>query len=300
MLIHIATLKEKQIVSGMAKRFIYIFLLLTQSGCGLISIGYNYAPAYLRYSINSYMSYNDQQKEVIRKEVDVYMAWHRKSMLPAYVEYLQGIQKVVQAEAPLKVDDVRRFRTEARALYVKTMLPAVSPAAMLLASLDAEQVEELTLSFAKEINKIRSKELNGSLEQQLRARTERSIDFIENLTGGLTDKQLQQLRELNNKLPFATPAYLAQRENNQNKLIELLKIKPNEPATAIATALSSWIVTPELNRSPEDQSVIQAFESGSDEMIVTVYQTLTERQKKTLLKSIAKYINTFQELATAN
>ena len=142
--------------------------------------------------------------------------------------------------------------------------------------------------------------MNGSLEQQLRARTERSIDFIENLTGGLTDKQLQQLRELNNKLPFATPLYLAQREDNQNKLIELLKLKPDDPATAIATALNSWIVTPELNRSPEDQSVIHAFESGSDEMIVTVYQTLNERQKKTLLTSIAKYINTFQELATAN
>ena len=48
--------------------------MLTQSGCGLISIGYNYAPAYLRYSINSYMSYNDQQKAIIRKEVDDYMA----------------------------------------------------------------------------------------------------------------------------------------------------------------------------------------------------------------------------------
>lgn len=284
----------------MAKRLIFIFILLTQSGCGLISIGYNYAPAYLRYSINSYMSYNDQQKEIINKEVDVYMNWHRKSMLPAYVEYLQGIQKVVQAESPLTVEDVRRFRIEARALYVKTMLPAVSPAAMLLASLDAEQIDELSLSFAKEIKKIRSKELNGSLEQKVRARTERSIDFIENLTGGLTDKQLQQLRELNNKLPFATPVYLAQREDNQSKLIELLKLKPNEPAIAIATALSAWIVTPELSRSPEDQSVIQAFENGSDEMIVTVYQTLTERQKKKLLTSITKYINTFQELATTN
>ena len=275
--------------------------MLTQSGCGLISIGYNYAPAYLRYSINSYMSYNDQQKAIIRKEVDDYMAWHRKNMLPAYADYLQGIQKkVVQPEAVLTVEDVRRFRIEARALYVRTMLPAVSPAAMLLASLDTEQVDELSLSFAKEIKKIRSKELSGSLEQQLRARTERSIDFIENLAGGLTDKQLQQLRELNNKLPFATPAYLAQREDNQNKLIELLKLRQNEASTVIATVLNDWIVKPELNRSQEDQSVIQAFESGSDEMIVTVFQTLTERQKKTLLKNITKYINTFQELATAN
>lgn len=284
----------------MMKKIIIILLLLLLSGCGIISIGYNYAEAYLRYSINSYMSYNDQQKEIVKREVHVFMTWHRKFMLPEYADFLQRIQAAVQAEAPLKVEDVRRFRAEARSLYIKTMLPAVSPAAILLASLNAEQVDELSLSFGKEIKKIRSKELNGSLEQQLRARTERSIDFIENLTGGLTDKQLQQLRELNNKLPFATPLYLAQREDNQNKLIELLKLKPDDPATAIATALNSWIVTPELNRSPEDQSVIQAFESGSDEMIVTLYQTLTERQKKTLLKSIAKYINTFQELATAN
>ena len=284
----------------MLKRLIYIVLLLTLSGCGLISLGYNYVPAYLRYSINSYMSYNDLQKEIIRKEVDDYMAWHRKSMLSEYADYLQGIHNAVQAETSLTVEDVRRFRTAGRALYVATMLPAVSPAGLLMASLDAEQVDALSLSFAEEIKKVRNKELAGNLEQQLRARAERSIDFIENLTGGLTDKQLQQLRELNNKLPFATPVYLAQRENNQNKLIELLKLKPKELSTAIATALSSWIVTPELNRSAEDQSVIQVFESGSDDMIVSIYQTLDERQKKKLLNSITKYINTFQDLASAS
>ena len=283
----------------MMKRIIIIFtfLLLPLSGCGIISIGYNYAAPYLRYSINSYMSYNVQQKEIITREVDVYMAWHRKNMLPEYAKYLQEIQTAVQAEATLKIEDVRRFRTEARALYVNTMLPAVSPASLLLGSLDAKQIEELSLSFAKEIKKLRSKELSGNLEQQLRSRTERSIDFIENLTGSLTDKQLQKIREINNDLPFATPLYIAQREDNQNKLIELLRLNQNE--TAIATALGSWLITPELSRSIEDHSVMQTFESESDTMIVSVYQMLNERQKKTLLKSIAKYISTFQELASA-
>ena len=278
--------------------FVVVLLMLSLSGCGILSIGYNYADAYLRYSINSYTSFNDQQKEIIKKEVSEFMTWHRKVMLKEYVLFLQEVQKSAMSDAPLKAEDVHHFRTEVRALYVKTMLPAIPPSARVLSSLEPKQVDELSLSFAKELKKQRDKELSGSAEQQLHRRTERSVDFIENLAGGFTDSQLVKLREMNQQLPFATPLYIAQREDNQLKLIELLK--SNKGETEIAALLNSWLRTPELNRSAEDHNIMQAFENGSDEMIANVYQMLNERQKKTLLKNIAKYITTFQELSGSN
>jgi hypothetical protein len=269
-------------------------LLLPLSACGLIAIGYNYADAYLRYSINRYASFNDEQRDSIKKEVNIYMTWHRKNMLAEYVSFLQELQQVAQSGMPLTIPEVARFRSGVRALYVKTLQPTISPAASLLSSVDAGQVQELVQSFAKENNKQRDKELSGSEDEQLRKRAERTVDFLENLVGSLKDEQLEKIREINRSLPFATGIYISQRENNQAGLIELLKNKKGKDE--IAAFLSSWLLTPEASRTPGERSIMLAFENTADEMIVTLYQMLTERQKKTLLRNIIKYSDIFQDL----
>ena len=274
-----------------------MLLLLPLSGCGIISLGYNYADAYLRYSINSYVSYNDQQKDTIHREVDAYMAWHRATMLPKYAAFLQEVQRTAQSGAPLSKDAVAHFRAEVRDLYVQTLQPTIKPAAKLLSTLNEAQIDELVKSFAKEINKQKAKELSGNAEEQLRKRTERSVDFLENLVGGFNDSQLEKIRVMNRNLPFATPLYIMQREDYQAHLLEVLKDKQGE--AAIAGVLDAWLHTPEKFRNAADQSLVLAFEQGSDEMIANVYQLLTERQRKTLLKNIEKYINTFQDLVNS-
>jgi len=275
--------------------FLIAILLLPLSACGLIAIGYNYAEAYLRYSINSYTSFNDAQKDAIYKEVNIYMAWHRKNMLAEYVMFLQELQQSAQSAALLTKQDASRFRSEVRVLYVKTLQPTILPAARILSSVDPEQVDELVQSFAKENKKQKDKELSGNQDEQLRKRAERTIDFVENLVGNLKDEQLEKIRELNHHLPFVSGIYMSQRENNQAELIELLKNHKGEDE--IAAFLSSWLLTPEATRTEDERSIMLAFENASDEMIVAVYQMLTERQKKTLLKNIQKYIDTCQELA---
>lgn len=281
----------------MKRKFILVFApLLLLSGCGIVSIGYNYADAYLRYSINSYTSFNDAQKETIKQEVNLFMLWHRNKMLPEYTRFLQAVQRTAQSGAALKKEDVARFRNEARALYVKTLQPGVRPAAKLLSGIDAAQIQELEKSFAKENKKQKDKELGGEQDERLRKRAERTVDFLENLVGGFNDRQLEQIRDMSHKLPFATGIYISQREQNQARLIELLNNHAEEGE--IAAFLNSWLLTPEAITSPEERSTMHGFETASDEMIVSVYQMLTDRQKKTLLKNILKYIDTMQDLAS--
>lgn len=285
-------------ISYMNKKLIFVAALLFPllSGCGIISIGYNYADAYLRYSINSYTSFNDAQKETIKQEVNLFMLWHRKKMLPEYSRFLQELQRTAQSGAALRKDDVGRFRSEVRALYVKTLQPAVRPAAGLLGASDAAQIQELEKSFAKENKKQKDKELAGSKDEQLRKRAERTVDFLENLVGGFNDRQLEQIRDMSHNLPFATAIYIRQREANQARLIELLS--KNRGEEEIAAFLNSWLLTPEAITSPDERDTMRNFETASDEMIASVYQALTDRQKKTLLKNIQKYIDTMQELAS--
>jgi hypothetical protein len=274
---------------------VFLLLLLPLSGCSLVSVGYNNADLYLRYSINGYATFNGTQKQDIKREVDNYLLWHRRHMLPEYVSALRELLQIVQSGRALNSEDVLRIKLAGRALYVKTVQPAVEPVANLLSDLDAAQVEELVLSFAKENNKQREKYLTGSEEHKLRKRAERTIDFIENLVGGLTDNQLEKIRELSYKLPFAADLYLRLRENNQSGLIGLVGNKKS--GKEIASYLSAWLTMPETSRSPEEQSILLSFERGADEMVTEVYAMLNEQQKKSLVKNITKYIETFTQLA---
>lgn len=276
--------------------FLVVLLLLPLSGCSIVSLGYNYADAYLRYSINSYATFDDRQKAIIKQEVDVFMRWHRREMLPQYVSFLRELQHLAQAGNTLKIEDVGRLRVAARKLYVKTLQPTVSPAASLLSGIDAAQIDELVHSFAKENSKQRDKVLAGNPDEQLRKRAERTIDFIESLVGGLTDEQLEKIREQSHRLPFATALYLRLREENQAGLVGILK--ENKGEEEIAALLSAWLTTPEFSRSPDEQELLMSFELATDEMIVSVYAMLNERQKKTLLINISKYIDSFTQLAS--
>lgn len=278
--------------------FLVVLLVLPLSGCSIVSIGYNYADAYLRYSINSYATFDDKQKEIIKQEVDVYMQWHRRDMLPQYVSFLGELQQLAEAGDTLKIEDVGRLRVAARKLYVKTLQPTVKPAASLLSGIEAAQIDELVHSFAKENNKQKDKDLTGNFDEQLRKRAERTIDFIESLVGGLTDEQHEKIREQSHKVPFTTAMYLRLREDNQAGLIGLLK--NNKSEGEIAAFLSAWLVTPEDNRSPDEQNILMSFERATDEMIISVYSMLNERQRKTLLKNITKYIDSFTQLAGAS
>lgn len=273
-----------------------VFLLLLLTGCGLISIGYNYADAYLRYSINSYATFNEVQKETIKKEVSIFMVWHRKNMLPEYISFLKELQQLVQSGAAIKKEEVGRLRLEVRAMYVKTLQPTLKPAARLMSGVEQEQIEEMAKAFDKENKKQKEKETSGSLDEQLRKRSERTVDFLENLVGNFSDDQLRKIRKLSSELPYATGIYIRLKEDNQARLLEMMRAKANEED--ILAFLSGWLFRPETNRSADENSKVFAFENASDEMIVHVFEMLTERQKKTLLKNIMKNIDTFQELAT--
>jgi hypothetical protein len=279
-----------------ALRSVAVFLLLLQlGGCGIVSLGYNYADVYLRYTINSYTTFSKEQKQEIHRDVDAFMHWHRKMMLPEYVAFLRDLQHKVESDAPLSAEEVRSYRLRVRKLYVSTLQPTIVPAAQLLNGMTVAQAEEMSASLDRENAKQREKDLAGSREEQIRLRTERTIDFIENLVGSLSDKQLEQLRAANASLPFASDIYQRLKEDNQKHLVEL--IRKHEGRDDIENFLSLWLIMPEKFRKAEEQDTLQAFEQGSDELIAQVYAMLTERQKGKLLKSITRYADSFDELS---
>jgi len=274
---------------------LFALVLFVLSGCSFISVSYNNADTYFRYTINGYTSFNPEQKNTIKTEVNRYMQWHRKAMLPEYIVFLQQLEQASQSGAMLKIEEATRLRVMLKSLMERTLQPAIRPTASLLSILNAQQLSELERSFADKNQQQREEYLTGSLDEKLKKRAEKTIGYIEDSVGHLSEQQLVNIRGMSYGLPYAAEIFMRFKEAQQARLIDLLNAKSSEGA--VAEFLLAWLLALELSRNTNDQRVIWAFEKASDQMIADIYGMLTELQKKTLQKNIAKYIVIFQELA---
>ncbi len=274
---------------------LFVLVLFVMSGCSFVSVSYNNAGTYFRYTINGYTSFNSEQKSTIRIEVNHYMHWHRKAMLPEYIAFLQQLEQASQSGATLKVEEVTRLRVTLKSLMERTMQPAIHSTASLMSILTAQQISELARSFADKNQQQRKEYLTGSLDERLKKRAEKTIGYIEDAVGHLSEQQLVNIRGISYGLPYAAEIFMRFKEAQQARLVVLLNAKSSEDE--VAEFLLAWLLTPELSRNINDQRVLWAFEKASDQMIADIYGMLTELQKKTLQKNIAKYIVIFQELA---
>lgn len=279
----------------MKKSFIVLALILfCCSGCSRITLGYKYADWLLRYWINDYTSFSAAQKEQIHLEVDNYLRWHRKNMLPEYITFLQHINAAVNQQDGITVGDVMQLKTESSRLYQLTMEPVIQPAAHILSALDSQQITELANTFAEQDRKKRKKMLHGGEQEMLDARAERHVELVEELVGNLSSEQEKKITGMSLLIPFASRAYIEQREAQHARLIALLRDKAGEDQ--IAALFRQWLTTPETSRTLQQQQAIAAYESAMNEMTVRIVELLTARQKQHLTEELTSYIDDFRKL----
>jgi hypothetical protein len=269
--------------------FIILALALLNSGCSTIGLVYRNADWYLQHKINDYTSFNSQQQDIIRLEVSDYMRWHRKNALPEYIIFLQNMNGAAQYKGQLSAETAAQLRIQLMDSYKKTLLQGIQPAALLLSSLDKEQIQELDRSLAEDIQQQKKDKLDGTLDENLDTRADKTVDFLEWLAGDLSKDQEKKVRELSRSLPFISPIYIQNREDNQRKLLALLN--NHASADEIAAYMTSRTLTPEATRTPSQQSAFESFEKGVDEMVIQIHSLLTDQQKAHINEKISSYID---------
>ena len=98
-------------------------------------------------------------------------------------------------------------------------------------------------------------------------------------------------------IPFASGAYIEQREAQHALLIAALRNKVGEDQ--IAAMFRQWLTVPQVSRTPQQQQAIAAYEGAMNEMTVRIVQLLTARQKRHLTEEITSYIDDFRKLNSA-
>ncbi len=272
-------------------------LLLSCSGCNVVTFGYNHADVILRHWANNWGSYNAQQREEIRRDVDQYLAWHRQYALPEYIAFLQNLQALLARDGTLQPEDAAHVRAELARLYRLTMTPIARPAAHFLATLSNEQIEELHHNLEKDMRELRQDLLPDGARENYHSRAKEHIKLVERLVGNLTSKQEDEVAALSARIPFATEEYLKGRTARQAQLLALLQNHAGEDK--IADFLLTSINATEVFKPLPDHQAKDAYDAALNEMMVKTYALLTVEQKKNLLDKIGDYLAAFQQLHQA-
>ena len=206
-------------------------LALSLSGCNKIGFVYDFADKLLLLNLEDNFDFDKTQRARLKEDVEAYFAWHRKTMLPEYADFLQYVADSARnGLRPAEVDSgFRRYQV----LYRETMEPLAGKAASLLLGLSPEQIDAWLEKQHKKNQKLR-KDFSGSLQERLEHRGKKTIDELEDWTGRLTKEQRARILALNATLPRNGNLWLDLRERVQDSAAAMARRKA--PADSLEPA----------------------------------------------------------------
>ena len=120
------------------------------AGCSSLQVAYNYAPNYLSYRLNGYLSLDDTQKLALDQEFMQFMQWHSEMALPSYSQALEAWRARVDNPAPFTTREVFAIQDQVEQALEVLGQRAAKQLAGLLVTLTQKQQKRLRAQFDSE------------------------------------------------------------------------------------------------------------------------------------------------------
>lgn len=201
-------------------------LLLMLSCLGLLSctrldLAYRNLDVLVPWSLNDYLDMNRQQKAWLNERLKQQLAWHCKTQLPGYLDWLDGVRQMVASNTV--TDERLRERTEEARQAVARVAEQITPsAAQLLRGMSDEQVHEMRQNLADDIRERQAKYVQTPLAKQIEQRSERMEKRLSPWFGGLSPQQRQRVAAWSAGLGEQNHQWIANRAHWQAQLSQLM------------------------------------------------------------------------------
>ena len=133
------------------KKILTILVFFIITGCGIVNLGYNRLPFLTLLELDSIFNLTDEQKKIVRPELDSWLEWHRSNHLPQYVGKLKKWEKLVMQDLTpgqfcSEIDSARVLINEAAIQFI----PALTPLAKTLSPSQIENWNNYQIKRDKE------------------------------------------------------------------------------------------------------------------------------------------------------
>jgi hypothetical protein len=276
---------------------VLLFSLLLAS-CSVVRLGYNHGESLTYWWMNSYVDFDSDQTPWVKKSIEQFFAWHRKTQLKDYVAFLTSSQKRIQQRVS-KQDVLANYNElkKRAALAVDKALPDLARLAL---SLKPDQIARMEKKFASNNDKYRKEYLSGDLEQRQRSRYKKVMEQAEYWFGDFSREQEALIRRTSDARPMGAEFWLAERMRRQRDLIAILKKiqseKPNQEAVVqMLKTYANNMFDPQL--AGERAQFFNASQDATADLAAVIINSTTPAQKAHAVQQMQQWIDNFRTLA---
>ncbi|SPO56863.1 conserved exported protein of unknown function [Pseudomonas sp. JV551A1] len=271
---------------------IAIGFALALAACSRIDLAYRNLDRLVPWSLDDYLAMNSEQKALLDDRLREHLAWHCKTQLPGYLDWLDRIRGMVADDQV--TDQALQQRTREAREAIGRVAEEITPSATeLLRGMSDAQVAEMREAFREDISERQKKYVDTPLAQQIARRTERMEKRLTPWFGELTAVQKQRVQAWSQALGDQNREWIANRAHWQQQLLLAMNQRNDasfEPrlATLLQRKESLW--------TPEYRAAYQNTEQQARSLLVDLVQQSTPQQRLFLQEKLSKVRTDFSEL----
>ena len=285
--------------SRFVKRLGALFLVCVVSGCSSLQIAYNYAPNYLSYRLNGYLSLDDAQKLALDQEFVQFMQWHSEIALPSYSNALETWRARVDDVAPFTAAEVLEIQAQVEQALEALGRRAAQQLASLMVTLTPKQQKRLREQFESENKEYFDEYLkNPNSDATRKNHHKRALKRFEDWLGTLTAAQRTLITGLSDNRSKVFVAWGDERALRQKALLTVLEQQQDGDAAQAEGALSAYLSSLKHYREPSLASQQVQLRQQWAEVTADILNSLTAEQKVYLKKKLGGYAQDFASLTT--
>lgn len=265
-----------------------LFLL----SCTRLDLAYRNLDVLVPWSLSDYLDMNRQQKNLLNERLKQQLAWHCKTQLPGYLDWLDNIRGMVASDQV--TDQGLQQRTQEARLAVARVAEQITPsAAQLLKGMDDEQVREMRQNFADDIRDRQAKYVKTPLSKQIAQRGERMEKRLSPWFGGLSPQQQERVAAWSASLGEQNRAWIANRAHWQNEFSNLMEQRQSDN---FEPRLGDLLKNREKFWTPEYRVAFQNTEEQLRNLLVDLVAQSSTEQRQHLDSRLSQVRRDFSEL----
>lgn len=262
-------------------------------GCSKLRFALGLAPWYAERQITSQLpKLKPFQQQLLKAEIQRYWSWNKHHLMPAYGSALRTLAAGLSSTAKSDPKDLALTSALITGLYDQSVEPMLKPAATLLYSFDAEQIDEQEAFFRKKQVEHRTLYLSDP-KQTFERRVDKLCSTLGDWAGKLSPEQRRQIEELSRHFVIPYQAWLNDQARREAELIHALRERRSE--AFIQSLLHDWWMR--ARTGGEDRESWQWDEAALEEHVQGIIGVLTPEQKAQASRKLVELAEELEALA---
>ncbi|MEE1883031.1 DUF6279 family lipoprotein [Pseudomonas soli] len=265
---------------------------LALTACSRIDLAYRNLDRLVPWSLGDYLDMNREQKQLLDERLKAHLAWHCKTQLPGYLDWLDRVQLMVANDAV--TDENLRQRTVEARQAIGRVTEAITPsAAELLKGMNDSQVAEMREAFRKDIDKRQKEYVDTPLAKQVENRAARMRKRLEPWLGELDAEQRLRVMSWSQALGDQNRQWIANRDQWQQQLVLAMD---QRASPSFEPRLAQLLQRKESLWTPEYRQAFQNTERQARSLLVDLLKQSSPAQRQFLQQRLSKVRSDFSEL----